>query len=57
MRFYPPEYFDDEKNGYSAIRTVPLASAMGAEILDVDIANITDEQFEQVKDALFRYTR
>jgi len=55
MRFYPPEYFDDKKNGYSAIKTVPLASAMGAEILDIDIANITDEQFEQVKDALFRY--
>jgi len=55
MRFYPPEYFDDKKNGYSAIRTLPLASAMGAEVLDVDIANITDEQFEQVRDALFRY--
>ena len=55
MRFYPPEYFDDNINGYTAIRTLPLASAMGAEILDVDIANISDEQFEQVKDALFRY--
>ncbi len=55
MRFYPSEYFDDKKNGYSAIRTLPLASAMGAEILDVDISNITDEQFEQVRDALFRY--
>jgi alpha-ketoglutarate-dependent taurine dioxygenase len=55
MRFYPPEYFDDKINGYTAIRTFPLASAMGAEILDVDIANISDEQFEQVKDALFRY--
>ena len=55
MRFYPPEYFDDKINGYTAIRTLPLASAMGAEILDVDISNISDEQFEQVKDALFRY--
>lgn len=55
MRFYPPEYFDDNINGYTAIRTLPLASAMGAEILDVDISNISDEQFEQVKDALFRY--
>lgn len=55
MQFYPPEYYDDAKNGYTAIKTVPLASAMGAEILDVDIPNITDEQFEQVKDALFRY--
>jgi len=55
MQFYPPEYFDDNKNGYTAIRTVPLASAMGAEILDVDIANVSDEQFAQIKDALFRY--
>ena len=55
MQFYPPEYFEDKKNGYTAIRTVPLASAMGAEILDVDIANVSDEQFAQIKDALFRY--
>ena len=55
MQFYPPEYFDDKKNGYTAIKTVPLSSVMGAEILDVDIASITDEQFEQIKDALFRY--
>ena len=55
MQFYPAEYFDDKKNGYTAIRTVPLASAMGAEILDVDIANVSDEQFAQIKDALFRY--
>ncbi len=55
MQFYPREYFDDKKNGYTAIRTVPLASAMGAEILGVDIANISDEQFTQIRDALFRY--
>jgi len=55
MQFYPPEYYNDELNGYTAIKTVPLASAMGAEIQGVDIANITDEQFEQVRDALFRY--
>lgn len=55
MQFYPPEYYDDAKNGFTAIRTTPLASAMGAEILDVDIANITDEQFEQVEKALYHY--
>lgn len=55
MQFYPPSYYDDKQNGYTAIRTVPLASAMGAEILDVNIATISDEQFEQVRDALFRY--
>jgi len=45
MQFYPPEYYDDAHNGFTAIQTVPLASAMGAEILNVDVANITDEQF------------
>ena len=55
MQFYPPSYFDDEVNGYTAIRTVPLASAMGAEIRGVDIANVTDQQFEQIRSALLRY--
>lgn len=55
MQYYPPSYFDDDTNGYTAIKTIPLTSVMGAEIQGVDIANITDEQFEQVKSALFRY--
>ena len=55
MRFYPPSYYDDEANGYTEISTVPLASAMGAEIQGVDIANLTDAQFEEIKSALFRY--
>ena len=55
MQLYPPSHYDDAANGYTLIQTVPLASAMGAEIRGVDIANITDEQFVQVRDALFRY--
>lgn len=55
MQLYPPEYFDDKLNGYTDISTIPLASAMGAEIQNVDLGNLTDRQFEQVKDALFRY--
>ena len=55
MQFYPPSYYDDKINGYTAISTVPLASAMGAEIRGVDIAGITDRQFEEIKSALFRY--
>lgn len=55
MQLYPPEYFDDEKNGYSLIQTVPLSSAMGAEIRGVDLGNLSDEQFQQIKSALFRY--
>ena len=55
MQLYPPEYFDDQRNGYTDIQTVPLASAMGAEIRGVDLARISDAQFEQIESALYRY--
>ncbi|MES2462753.1 MAG: TauD/TfdA family dioxygenase, partial [Armatimonadota bacterium] len=55
MQLYPPAYFDDKANGYELIQTIPLASAMGAEIRGVDIGKITDAQFAEVKSALFRY--
>lgn len=55
MQFYPPSYYDDKANGFSEISTIPLASAMGAEIRGVDIANVTERQFEQIKSALFHY--
>ncbi len=55
MQLYPPSYFDDTANGYKHIKTVPLASAMGAEIRGVNIATITDAQFAEVRAALFRY--
>ncbi len=55
MQLYPPEYYDDKANAYRHISTVPLASAMGAEIRNVDIANMSDEQFGEIRSALFRY--
>lgn len=55
MQFYPPSYYDDKANGYREIRTVPLASSMGAEIRGVDIGNMSDRQFEEIKSALYRY--
>ena len=55
MKFYPPSHFDDQAYNYEEIRTVPLASAMGAEIKNVDIAVMTDRQFEEIKSALHRY--
>lgn len=55
MQLYPPEFYDDAANGYQHISTVPLASAMGAEIQGVDIGQMTDEQFLEIKSALFRY--
>ena len=55
MQFYPPSHYDDNINGYTEISTVPLASAMGAEIRGADITSISDRQFEEIKSALFRY--
>ena len=55
MQLYPPSFFDDAANGYRHIKTVPLTSSMGAEIRGVNIATITDAQFEEVRAALFRY--
>ena len=55
MQLYPPEHYDDAANGLHRIRTQPLATAMGAEILDVDLGNLDDEQFEEIKASLFRY--
>lgn len=55
MQFYPPSYYDDKANGYGSIQTVPLASAMGAEIRGVELSDMTDRQFGEIKSALFRY--
>lgn len=55
MQFYPPSYYDDQANGYTEIHTVPLASAMGAEIRGAAIGNLSDRQFQEIKSALFRY--
>lgn len=55
MQLYPPSHYDDAANGHTLISTVPLASAMGAEIRGVDLATITNAQFEELRSALFRY--
>ena len=55
MQFYPASHYDDKANGFREIRTVPLASALGAEIRGVEIANITDSQFEEIRTALYLY--
>lgn len=55
MQFYSPSHYDDKANGCTEISTVPLATAIGAEIQGVDIANMSDRQFEEVKSALLRY--
>ncbi|MES2604361.1 MAG: TauD/TfdA family dioxygenase [Pseudomonadota bacterium] len=55
MQLYPPSHYDDKVNGYTLIKTLPLSSAMGAEIQGVDIPNMNDAQLAQVKSALYRY--
>jgi len=55
MQLYPLSWFDDTANGYTLIKTIPLASSMGAEIRGVNLASMPDEQLAQVKSALYHY--
>jgi alpha-ketoglutarate-dependent taurine dioxygenase len=55
MQLYPPSHYNDQANGYTLIKTVPLSSAMGAEIQGVQIRTMNDAQLAQVKSALYRY--
>lgn len=55
MRLHPTGKFDNHAAQYTHIEVRPLAAAMGAEILGVDAAAITDEQFAEVRQALFRH--
>lgn len=55
MQLYPPSHYDDNANGYTLIKTIPLSSAMGAEIQGVNIPDMSDAQLAQVKSALYRY--
>lgn len=47
--------FDNAARDYEHIRALPLAAAMGAEIRGVDIPQVTDGQFAEIEDALFRH--
>jgi taurine dioxygenase len=55
MRLHPTGGFDNSAKDYKHITAVPLAAAMGAEIRDVRISNLTDEQFLEIEDALYRH--
>ena len=55
MRLHPSDKFDNSAKASNLIEVKPLAAAMGAEIAGVDIARMTDEQFEEVRAALFRH--
>lgn len=55
MRLHPTGKFDNRAASYRHIEARPLAAAMGAEILGVDAARITDDQFAELRHALFRH--
>lgn len=55
MRLHPTGKFDNQAAPTRFIEVRPLAAAMGAEIVGVDAARVTDEQFSEIRAALFRH--
>lgn len=55
MRLHPTRCFDNAAKAYDTITVRPLSAALGAEIVGVNLAALTDRQFEEVRDALFRH--
>jgi alpha-ketoglutarate-dependent taurine dioxygenase len=55
VRLHPTGMFDNHAEPARHIGVRPLAAAMGAEIVGVDLARITDDQFAEVRAALFRH--
>jgi alpha-ketoglutarate-dependent taurine dioxygenase len=51
----PHEHFDNSAALAKHIEVRPLAAAMGAEIVGVDCATVTDEAFAEIEAALFRH--
>jgi taurine dioxygenase len=55
MRFHRTGRFDNHAGRYSYIEAKPVAAAMGAEICGVNVSRLSDEQFHEVRHALFRH--
>ena len=55
MKLHPTGRFDNHAVRYSHIQAKPLAAAMGAQISGVDLARVSDEQFAEIRHALFRH--
>ena len=52
---HPTGKFDNGARAYRHIEAIPLAAAMGAEIRGVQIADIDDDAFDEIEQALFRH--
>jgi taurine dioxygenase len=55
MHLIDPTGFDNGPVEHRRIEVVPLAAAMGAEVRDVQVAELDDAAFEEVRGALFRH--
>lgn len=55
MIVHPAGKFDNRARAYKHIEARPLAAAMGAEICGADLAHLSDAQFAEIRDALFRH--
>ncbi len=55
MKLHPHGRFDNQAQDYRHIQARPLAAAMGAEIRGVDVARVSNEQFDEIQHALFRH--
>lgn len=55
MRLHPTGKFDNKAASYKHIEARPLSAAIGAEICGVQIAEVTDAQFDEIRHALFRH--
>jgi len=55
MIIHPSGGFDNGGRDYRFIESVPLAAAMGAEIRGVQVADIDDQTFAEIEDALFHH--
>lgn len=55
VRVAPCGDFDNAARDYAHIKVEPLAAAMGAEVVGVRLPDLSDEAFEEFKDALWRH--
>lgn len=55
VRLSPSGAFDNSARDYQHIEVRPLASSMGAEIVDTRLPDLPDAGFEELKDALWRH--
>jgi taurine dioxygenase len=55
MRLHPTGMFDNSARPARHIEVLPLAAAMGAEIRGVQLSQLTDAQFAEIEQALYRH--